>query len=262
MKTFNSELYGFIPEPESFLELLGLITHHETKSITHTVYMWRGQDNIEWRLDHAAYRRLKLTKKRVEEHDLISYEKNLLKQATHKGHRFQNGRLLTDFELLAKLQHHGAATRLLDFTRNSLIALWFSISGSFDKYGLLIGLHVNELGGYESEDENEEYENQINSINKLFHPQTWEPPVITARIAAQHSQFIYSALSDDKRSSIRLSEGQKANLFIAISPSLKNILATTLEKSFDLRYQTLFPDIDGFGNANATGVSVNAMWRW
>ncbi len=34
---------------------------------------------------------------------------------------FENGRTLSDFELLAKLQHHGAATRLIDVSKIFLL---------------------------------------------------------------------------------------------------------------------------------------------
>lgn len=261
MKIYNSELFGKISEPENFEELMELLTFEKSEK-DHVVHMWRGQSNIEWRIDHSAYRRLKLDKNEISESDLLFYESTLLEQATHKGYRVQNGRLLSDFELLAKLQHHGAATRLLDFTRNALIALWFCVAENLDKTGLLIGLHAHHIGGYESEDQNAEYKSEIKLLEKVNHPITWEPPVVTPRIAAQHSQFVYSSLSADKRGSIKLSNSIEANLFIAISPKLKSELDDILEKTFDLRFQTLFPDIDGFGNANGHKISRTKMWRW
>ncbi|MCR8998507.1 FRG domain-containing protein [Rahnella perminowiae] len=45
------------------------------------------------------------------------YERDLLLNAWHQGYGYENGRKLTDFELLAKLQHHGAATRLIDVSK-------------------------------------------------------------------------------------------------------------------------------------------------
>jgi len=261
MKIFKSNLYGDIPQPDNFEELIDLITLE--KGEYRIVHMWRGHSNIEWRIDHAAYRRLKIDNKgKVTEQYLIEYELFLLSQATHKGYRYQDGRVLSDFELLAKLQHHGAATRLLDFTRNALIAAWFCISSDLNKTGLLIGLHAHHLGGFESQGLEKNYEDHINEIMELPHPQTWEPPVVKPRIAAQHSQFIYSALSDDPKSSICLSKSENVNIFIAISPKLKSSINKILEVSFDLRFQTLFPDIDGFGNSNSHRISTYKMSRW
>lgn len=261
MKKFSSNIFGEIPQPESFEELLAILVENKNQSYFN-VLMWRGQSNIDWRIDHSAYRRLILEGKRVTEDRLTHYEEVLLAQATHKGFRYQDGRCLSDFELLAKLQHHGAATRLLDFTRNCMVALWFCANKDKDKTGLLIGLHCEHLGGYESQGNNAKYAEHIRSISSLNHPQTWESPVVTPRISAQHSQFIYSALSLDKRGSVRISDDDGAALFIAISPEMKTILDRYLEQLFDLRAQTLFPDIDGFGFANSHLILEGKMWRW
>ncbi|WP_159019877.1 FRG domain-containing protein [Algibacter sp. L3A6] len=265
MREVQTKLYGKIQEPENFLELIELLTFLNVDD--RNVHMWRGQSNINWRIDHSAYRRLRLDKNQITDSDLINYEKNLLKQASLKGYRQQNGRILSDLELLAKLQHHGAATRLVDFTRNSLIALWFASSENLESDGLLIGLHTDFLGGYESEIQDYKYPFQLNILDETNHALTFEPPVVTPRVAAQHSQFIYSSLSIKKTGSLKLhpdSEGsnKKPNLFISVKKELKQKINDILEKSFDLRYQTLFPDIDGFGDANSHQISKRKMWRW
>ena len=42
----------------------------------------------------------------------------------------REGKLLSELELLADLQHHQAATCLLHFTHNALVALWFACEES------------------------------------------------------------------------------------------------------------------------------------
>ncbi len=259
MKIFKSQLFGNIPEPESFDQLIQLIIGDSEDN----VFMWRGQSNIDWRVDHSAYRRLNLKKEKVTEFDIISYEDSLLKHATHRGYRYQNGHLLSDFELLALLQHHGAATRLVDFSRNAFVALYFSLIGNKDKNALLLGINSNSLGGYEGgEYLVKEYRNQVKGLEKYGHCQTWEPPIVTPRIAAQHSQFIYSRLSKSKMGSIELEYNIEKNKFICINAKLKKKFEEILISSFDLRYQTLFPDIDGFGDANSHIIDTSSMYRW
>ena len=88
------------------------------------LFVFRGHANKEWKLDSGADRRLRqLEDKPI----LIEYlEKSLLEPARHEGHGRQQNKELNDLELLAALQHNGAATCLIDFTANFHIALWFA----------------------------------------------------------------------------------------------------------------------------------------
>jgi hypothetical protein len=124
MKNYKSALFGTVGLPESINEIMKIVSTHAEKR--RNVYIWRGQGNINWPIHSSAYRRLTRTKSKVLEKNMQGYEKRLLKQASHQGYRNEDGRVLSDFELLAKLQHHGAATRLIDCSRNLLVALWFT----------------------------------------------------------------------------------------------------------------------------------------
>ena len=97
------------------------------------IYAYRGQQESEWPLHSAATRRL------VEEHGgdivrdsnftqlYINYHREILiEPARTRGFGSESGRRLSDLELLAKLQHFGARTGLLDFTWGPLVALWFA----------------------------------------------------------------------------------------------------------------------------------------
>ena len=121
------------------------------------------------------------------------------------------------------------------------------------------GAHCTQLVGYEGQPEKRPY-NEYFQDSRLptRHPQTWEPSSVTVRVAAQHSQFLFSPVVDDKKGSLALpTEKAGAILMIAISPALKQISSEILEQVYDIRQTTLFPDLDGFGIAN--GVSVG---RW
>lgn len=166
MKSFTSDLFGEIPEPSSIQDILDLAVDPAPDEYR-AVRMWRGQADVDWPLHSTAYRRL-CTKSYLvgggtipNENDLIYYEQDLLKSADHKGYRFHEGRKLPDFELLARLRHHGAATRLIDAARNILVGLWFCASSEVEKAGLLVGIHANYVGGYEGEPEERDYDEII-----------------------------------------------------------------------------------------------------
>ena len=97
------------------------------------VYAYRGQRKARWPLHSGATRRL------VREHGeqilgdpeftelYLSYHRDvLIEPARTRGYGIEAGRDLSDLELLAKLQHFGAETGLIDFTWSPLVALWFA----------------------------------------------------------------------------------------------------------------------------------------
>ena len=246
MKLINSDTFGKVLKPASFDDLLKGITTGCLDSSVFITRMWRGQGDLDWPVHSSGYRRIDPSS----DDSLARYEERLLLQATHKGYRFHEGRELSDMELLARLQHHGAATRLVDTSRNALVALWFCCVSEPNKTGSLIGVHTDYLGGYEGEPELDPYKDVISGLEDIDHPVTWEPPSVTGRIAAQHSQFLYSKVVNDKWGSLALPKEEGVTKIYAISPSLKEQALTILQEAFDIRHLTLFPDLDGFGQAN------------
>ena len=107
------------------------------------VLAFQGQKDRDWMLESSAERRLKKGFKslfQVPDSLFIEYHRdNLLQKGKLRNYDKREGKQLNDLELLADLQHHGAATCLLDFTRNALVALWFACetshgeSGGFDQ---------------------------------------------------------------------------------------------------------------------------------
>ena len=260
METYDSDLFGKLPAPQRIEELLEVVQDFSEDRLP--VYMWRGQGDIAWSIDSAAYRKLNQTKKVVTENDLQRYEKDLLERASHQGFCYENGRRLSDFELLAKLQHHGAATRLVDCSRNLLVALWFASSGQKETTGLLLGCHSDHLGGSESKDESRSYTEIVERIKPREHPQTWQPPSVSPRISAQHAQFLYSTVCDKEQGSLWLDSKEKATLYIAITPKFKTYSLNVLREIFDIRGPTLFPDLDGFGMSNSVSGIDYGGHRW
>lgn len=261
MQTFKSPIFGDGFQPDTFEELVSLFLDPAPDK-ARAVRMWRGQGNIDWPVHSAAFRRLVLSESSADEKDMQLYEEDLLKRATHRGFRRVEGRDISDFDLLARLQHHGAATRLVDFTRNALTALWFAVASEPTLTGVLLGIHAHSIGGYEGLPENRPYDDIFPNLVQHDYPQTWEPPAVTPRIAAQHSQFVYSDVVNRPSGSLKLPNKPKEILVIALPPSLKQRFSTILSEVFDIRYLTLFPDIDGFGHANSFRFEKSSDYRW
>ena len=126
------------------------------------VLAFRGQEDRDWLLESSAERRLKKGLKglvRVPDSLFIEYHRdNLLQKGKLRNYDKREGKQLDDLELLAELQHHGAATCLLDFTRNALVALWFACEDSY---------RVSEGSGQETVEEPEE-SHQARKDGKVF----------------------------------------------------------------------------------------------
>ena len=95
--------------------------------------VFRGQENEAWPLESSAERRLKASlpsQNRIPDQLFIEYHEDLLKKCKLKNYDQRERKQLDDLEMLADLQHHRAATCLIDFTRNALVALWFACEKS------------------------------------------------------------------------------------------------------------------------------------
>lgn len=90
--------------------------------------LYRGMSNAEWKLIPSLLR-LPAYKYDLEHNfalDFLSEEPKL----------FENSK--SNFENLTKMQHFGIPTRLLDFSKNPLIALFFACSENFTKVGRVV----------------------------------------------------------------------------------------------------------------------------
>ncbi|HGS5286114.1 FRG domain-containing protein [Vibrio cholerae] len=262
MEQVEHHLHGLVLRPASFSELLANVCEPSGKH-QHRVWMWRGQSDIDWRLDSSAYRRLQNStgyQPSDPNKAMVNYEKMLLQHATHRGYRNENGRVLSDFELLAKLQHHGAATRLVDFTRNALIGIWFACSEHPQKSGLLVAFDTWFLVGYEKELEVRSYEEIVDDLHS--DPMTWESPSVSGRIAAQHSQFIYSKIIQSPAGSLAFPSDERAYRKFELTPTLKEEAVEVLFEVFDISKSNIFPDMDGFAQSNSVSEDINKMHRW
>lgn len=93
-------------------------------------FVFRGQSNSIWDLNTSIERSRK--KFETPYHSFISYniiEKWMLYEFKRRAHLYHNFNLdfNDNFEWLAIMQHHGAPTRLLDFTSSIFIAFYFSV---------------------------------------------------------------------------------------------------------------------------------------
>ena len=145
-------------------------------------------------------------------------------------------------ELLAELQHYGAATCLIDFTTSALIALWFACREETDIAGKVVAMATDDFRKFSTtsyKDLNKPVKDFLNQ-GKLW---KWEPSGLNNRIVAQQSVFVFGEG--------RIEESHY-EVFTIAAASKKDIIET-LERSLGINEQKLFNDLAGFAQINAHG---------
>ena len=113
---------------------------------------FRGQADSTWKLHSTATRRLiryfmndeNITKATHFSQIYLAYHRGeLLEPARTNGFGTDDGQDVSDLQLLAKLQHLGAATGLIDFTWDPLVALWFACERD-DRDGQVLVLDLSD----------------------------------------------------------------------------------------------------------------------
>lgn len=214
------------------------------------LFVFRGHANEEWKLDSGADRRLR---QQETEPGLIEYlEKSLLEPARHEGHGRQQNKELNDLELLAALQHNGAATCLIDFTTNFHIALWFACREEDKKDGKVFvvnrgGIHTFEEVTPEratkgiKEFLQEGQSAQPDLVGKQQKVYYWKPPPNENRIITQHSCFLFSPHPIEKGTYRE----------IIISKDHKKCIQNSLQRYYGLEEQAVFRDFIGFAHSQS-----------
>ena len=217
------------------------------------IYAYRGQQDSECPLHSAATRRL------IEEHGsdivrdpefpqlYINYHgETLIYPARTRGFGFESGRRLSDLELLAKLQHFGAATGLLDFTWSPLVALWFACEDP-SRDGKLFLVDTNDVMRVSRVSSDETAQQMDAVFSKPAGPphlSYWEPMVsgdASARILRQRSVFIIARPL--------LSVDTDIIREIVVTKNDKEPLQLELQ-ILDFHQESLFQDVYGFAQAS------------
>lgn len=187
--------------------------------------------------------------------DYLSYIRNLI-----DGFKLVNPdfKLFNELEILAEIQHRGGGSCLVDFSNDFLISLWFASNNNSSEVGYLFCYDVNEDA---LQDDNLTYLTRdrssldIEALLRKTRKTTryagddkhrfwlWRPANLNGRIARQDSVFVFGIEKFEiERHSVKV---------IPIPPLWKEDICKALKVYFGTTAEVVFPDIDGYANANS-----------
>lgn len=215
--------------------------------------LYRGFSRDDDYVTASLQRRLESNNpKDITHQRFIAHTDLLVSDARMNGYGQKDGNKLSDLEILAELQHFDAATCLVDFTCNPLVALWFACKQSTRKSnkkqsfcGKVIALDRDAefcIPVYQPE-QMEEKIKVLLSVGKDEHQRqtekalyVWAPHHQNKRIIAQQSVFVFGkSRIDDYHGTMKIAkDGMNAEL-----------------QKLGISADSLFCDFHGFARNNS-----------
>ena len=207
-------------------------------------YLFRGVSTESYKIEASAYRRLP----EIDRNDpkkLLKINKDLIEKARGLGHDQKNGQQLSDLEILAELQHFGAATCLIDFSRSALVALWFACQqgSQMGANGKVFAVRHDDMVRLKTVNP-ELLRKDIDYFlkpdkNGRYPLYQWQPKLQNNRIIAQQSVFVFSGAQIEEEAECVIDKNSKQDIL------------TSLDKISGVTEATIYPDFDGFARLHA-----------
>ena len=210
-------------------------------------HAFRGQADAEWGVTSGAYRRLEKEMKKSP-YAAQSLFVGYLHERINEAHmRFSEHGGKQPLEVMAQLQHYGAATGLIDFTESALAALWFACK---DEQGLPGKVFVVRLDDPKKIKEIKTRGGIAGELDKFFPTempgelQAWRPGDGNSRMVTQQSLFLFGRPEIERKFF--------AKLPFKVAMAAKKPLMEILER-MGVSETFMFSDFAGFAQANAHG---------
>ena len=238
-------------------------------------WAFRGQEDSAWPLSSTLSRYLKAY---VNQKYWIDQERRNLRIFQRKAHQFLTHipSYSDTFEWLALMQHHGAPTRLLDFTWSPYVAAFFALERT-EKVSSVWALNPKKIkniterydefipdilqdekgkyyikhedGKYYSFDEDEKYFYPDDKVNPIG---IGEPFVMNKRLIAQSGTFVVTKTLDKPIEQIVSVYDDPAEVLARLDfPLQARNEAMRALYSMNITRATLFPGLDGLARSLA-----------
>jgi hypothetical protein len=232
-------------------------------------WAFRGLPDADWQLMSSLSRYL---------HSFVpdkaswrQREERALRIFRRKAHVYlpDAGVLVDDIRCLALMQHHGAPTRMLDFTKSPFVAAFFSLNNT-NRSAAVFALDTPTLWRAAPRHDptlrreaidprvhgNFERHFAVNSKDVIW---VGEPEAMDRRLVAQSGTFVVPGVLDKPLDEIigQYERGAPLIRKFVLPPSIREEAMLSLYR-MNITHATLFPDLDGL--ARSIGYELEITW--
>ena len=200
-------------------------------------------------------------------------ERRALRIFRRKAHvHVPDGRVFDDeLRVLAMMQHHGAATRLLDFTKSPFVAAFFALestAGEAAVYALNTPLLWARTPRFDPSLTRHVIDpRQPERFERYFidnrHPLVWfgEPSEMDSRLIAQSGLFVIPGVLDSPLEQLLLQYGDADEpllVKLVLETDMRNEAMRALYR-MNITHASLWPDLDGL--ARSVNQELEMVWQ-
>ena len=207
-------------------------------------WFYRGQGDANWELEPKAHRYPHNSDKTFD----FKF-KMWLKQA----HKYPELEYDNELEAMAIAQHHGFATKLLDWSSNILTAAFFACSSQLDKDGKIFAYFPTQYAYLQK--------GVLVPGGDPTRVIGYQPKGIAARLKAQSGYFTYHKESEFRIKNEYFEPGKHYTLHEWLVPAEAKVHLILLLDRLSVNYKTLFPDLDGLSKHHCLMDEVRCLQR-
>ena len=232
------------------------LLHPYAESILPPKQIFRGQEEWDWDLEPSLLRIKKVSNGNYQWHNIEIF---LLQEFFRQADTYLTDKIEIPFRMRMLAQHYGVPTRLLDWTTNPLVALYFATYNLDKDCDSSLYITETEKGLTGGVDSVQEHEINNHDFVRLV------PTSFDNRILAQSAVFTTHKLPDKFIKYIPYEKRESDNSFtkiikLRIPKENKHRIRFELEM-LGINHARLFPGLDGIGHNIRWMVSRQNHWE-
>jgi FRG domain len=217
-------------------------------------WAFRGERDARWPLYSSLSRYLQNF--RIAPGAWAEQERRIIRVFKRKAHQFleKPPDLSDDFQWLALMQHHGAPTRLIDFTWSPYVAAFFALERTLDD-GVVWAINPGRVDGSRNFKPARTDPRLPGNFQRYYIKGSrrfiWmgEPHTMNQRLIAQSGTFAVPGVLDVPVEEM-LSDNENIMAKFVMTQAMRETGMRELYR-MNITYATLFPDLDGLARSMA-----------